>query len=443
MSDNPTLLEQDRKHLIHPLHHPSAHANPIIIESGQGVWIRDKNGKEYIDGLSSLWNVQVGHGNQELADAAHQQMGQLAYFSNYAGTANEPAIELANKLAGMAYPSLNTTFFTSGGAESNESAFKTARFYWKRMGKPNKYKVIARMQGYHGVTLAAMSATGLPIYWPMFEPRVPGFLHVPAPNSYRFDGDVRDNETIGQAAARAIEEMIIKEGPDTVAAIIAEPIQGAGGVIIPPDDYFPRVREICDEHDVLLIADEVITGFGRTGEWFGLNRWNVQPDIMAFAKGITSGYLPLGGIQVSDKIWDAILNAPADEKWAHAYTYSGHPTCAAVALKNLEIMERENLVTQSKEMGERLLKGLESLTTFPNVGEVRGLGLMCRIEFVADKVSKAPAGTGAKIRSVMQEKGLITRAVGDVIVFAPPLVINEEEVDKIVEIVRDSVEEVS
>lgn len=443
MTDRSALLQQDQEHLIHPLHHPSAHQNPLIIESAEGVWIKDANGKKYIDGLSSLWNVNIGHGNAELADVAQQQMKQLAYFSNYAGTANQPAIELANKLGGLAYPSLNRTFFTSGGAESNESAFKTARFYWKRMGKPNKVKVIARTNAYHGVTLAAMSATGMSVYWPMFEPRVPGFLHAPAPNQYRYEGEMKPGETVGQAAARAIEEMIVREGPDTVGAIIAEPIQGAGGVIVPPDDYFPLVRQICDQYQVLLIADEVITGFGRTGEWFGLNRWGIEPDIMSFAKGITSGYLPLGGIQVSDQIWDAIVNAPAEEKWSHAYTYSGHPTCCAVGLKNIEIIERDGLVEQAKKMGERLLSGLSSLSTFPNVGEVRGVGLMCRIEFVADKESKAPAGIGNKIREACQDKGLITRAVGDVLVFAPPLVINEEEVDRLVEIVRDSIEEVS
>jgi adenosylmethionine-8-amino-7-oxononanoate aminotransferase len=255
-----------------------------------------------MDGLAGLWNVLIGHGNQEMADAAQRQMVQMAYSSNYVGTANLPAIELAERLAGFAYSNLNYTYFASGGAEANESAFKTARYYWKRMGKPDKVKVIARQDAYHGVTLAAMSATGIAPYWHMFEPRVPNFLHIVAPYPYRFEGDVRQGETIGQAAARALEEAILREGADTVAAFIAEPVQGAGGVLVPPDDYFPHIRAICDKYEVLLIADEVITGFGRTGEWFALNRYGIQPDIMSFAKGITSGYLPLGGIQISDDI---------------------------------------------------------------------------------------------------------------------------------------------
>jgi len=438
MLDQTTLVEKDRKHLLHPLHHPSAHEAPLVIESGHGVWLRTVDGKEYIDGLAGLWNVLVGHGNTELAEAAREQMTNLAYTSNYIGAANIPAIELADRLAGFAYPNLNTTYFTSGGAESNESAFKTVRFYWKRQGRPNKVKIIARQHGYHGVTLATMSATGLTAYWKMFEPRVPNFLHVPAPYPFRFEGDIKPGETIGQAAARALEEAIVREGADTVGAFIAEPVQGAGGVIVPPDDYFPLVREICDRYDVLLIADEVITGFGRTGEWFALDRWGVQPDIMSFAKGITSGYLPLGGIQVSDEIHDVILNAPPTERWMHAYTYSGHPTCCAVALKNLEILERDGLVERAGQMGARLLDGLKTLMEFPQVGEVRGLGLMGAVEF-ADRETKAPAGIGPKVQQACLERGLFIRALGDILEIAPPLIISEAEVDQMVDILAQAI----
>jgi putrescine---pyruvate transaminase len=437
------LFERDRDHWLHPLHHPSAHAQPLIFESGHGVRMRTVEGKEYIDGLAGLWNVLVGHGNQELADAARDQMATLAYASSYAGSSNLPAIELADRLAGMAYPSLNTTFFTSGGAESNESAFKTVRYYWKRMGKPDKIKIIGREHGYHGITLAAMSATGLTAYWPMFEPRVPGFLHIPAPYSFRFPQDqIRDGETLGQAAARLLEEAILREGPDTVGGFIAEPVQGAGGVIVPPDDYFPRIRAICDEYDVLLIADEVITGFGRTGEMFALNRWGVEPDIMAFAKGITSGYLPLGGIQISDKIRESIINAPADQKWMHAYTYSGHPTCCAVANKNLDILARDNLAQNAGAMGQRLLEGFQALAEeFDVIGDVRGSGLMAAIEF-ADKETKAPAQIGEKVRTACLERGLFTRVIGsDILAFAPPLIISAEEVDEVLSIVGESIAE--
>jgi putrescine aminotransferase len=438
--DRTTLLEQDRKHLLHPLHHPSAHEHPLVIESGRGIWIRTVEGKEYMDGLAGLWNVLVGHGRAELADAAREQMARLAYFSNYVGAANVPAIELADRLAGFAYPNLNATYFTSGGAEANESAFKTVRYYWKRMGKPDKVKVIARERAYHGVTLAAMSATGMSAYWPMFEPRVPNFVHIPAPYPYRFSGDIASGETVGQAAARALEEAIVREGPDTVGAFIAEPVQGAGGVIVPPDDYFPRVREICDEHDVLLIADEVITGFGRTGEWFALGRWGVRPDILSFAKGVTSGYLPLGGIQISDEIRDAIMSAPAGERWLHAYTYSGHPTCCAVALKNLDILEREGLVDRAARMGERLIDGLNGLQEqFECIGNVRGLGLMCAIEFVTDRATKEPAGIGPAVQQACLDRGLITRIVGDSLLFAPPLVISADEIERMVQIVGEAI----
>lgn len=440
MFTNDNLIEQDQAHLIHPLHHPSALENSLIFESGRGVWMRTVDGKEVIDGLAGLWNVLIGHGRVELADAAREQMASLAYCSNYAGSANIPAIRLADRLAGFAYPNLNSTFFTSGGAESNESAFKTVRHYWKRKGKPDKIKVISRIQAYHGITLAAMSATGMSVYWPMFEPRVPNFLHIPAPNPYRFTGDVKAGETIGQAAARALEEAILREGPDTVGAFIAEPVQGAGGLVVPPDDYFPLVRAICDEYDVLFIADEVITGFGRTGEWFALNRWGVQPDIMSFAKGITSGYLPLGGIQISDEIRDVIMSAPASERWMHAYTYSGHPTCCAVALANLDILANEGMVANAAKMGKRLLDGLQALAEeFECVGNVRGLGLMCGIEFVADRATKAPANLGEKIRKAAIERGLFTRAIGDTIAFAPPLMINADEIDQVLQILGESI----
>ncbi|MCZ6554017.1 MAG: aspartate aminotransferase family protein, partial [SAR324 cluster bacterium] len=365
-----SALAADRDHLIHPLHHPSAHKAPKIWVSGKGSILTDIEGNEYIDGLSGLWNVNIGHGRQELADAAAKQISTLAYASGYVGSATLPAIELAERLAKLAYPQINHFFFTAGGGESNESAFKTARFFWKSHGKPDKVKVISREFAYHGVTMAAMSATGLQAYWPMFEPRVPGFLHIPSPYPYYFkgDGSVPD----GVAAANLLEEAILREGPDTVGAFIAEPVQGAGGVIVPQDEYFPRIREICDQYDVLFLADEVITGFGRTGSWFALDRWGVQPDIMAFAKGVTSGYLPLGGIGVSDRIHDAIMSADPSRRWMHAYTYSGHPTTCAVALANLDFFEREDLVTRAAENGAYFLRQLKTLESHPHVGEVRG-----------------------------------------------------------------------
>jgi len=439
------LVKEDQEHLFHPLHHPADHQSPKVWVRGEGIYLWDAEGRQYIDGLACLWNVNVGHGRKELAEAAATQMAELAYCSSYAGATNIPATKLASKLASLAYPSLNSVFFTSGGAESNESAFKTARFYWKAMGKPDKVKIIARQHAYHGVTLAAMSATGMAPYWKMFEPRVPNFAHVQAPYPYRFEG-VKPGETIGQAAARQLEEKILAEGPDTVAAFIAEPVQGAGGVIVPPDDYFPHVRRVCDRYDVLFIADEVITGFGRTGSWFALGRWGVEPDILSFAKGVTSGYLPLGGIMISDKIRAAVLSAKYEDRWMHAYTYSGHPTCCAVGLKNIDILEKEGLVKRAEEMGARLLSGLKTLYDFAAVGDVRGLGLMAAVELVGDRSTKAPTDpaqqVGERVRDECIARGLYTRIRGDIIMLCPPLVIREAEVDRVVDTLRAALQAV-
>ncbi|MYH63536.1 MAG: aspartate aminotransferase family protein, partial [Caldilineaceae bacterium SB0675_bin_29] len=251
IQEKPSLLEQDRRQL-HPLHHPSQSENPIIVERAEGVWLHTTDGRKILDAMAGLWNVNVGYGRTELAEAAYAQMQDLAYTSNFAGMTNLPASELAYKLSGYAYPSLKTTFFTCGGSESNDTAFKTARYFWKREGQPDKVKVISRRESYHGITLATTSATSVPRYHKMFGPLVPNFVYCHAPHPYRYEGDLQDGETVGEAAARDLEETILREGPETVAALIAEPVQGVGGVFVPPDDYFPRVRAICDQYDVLL-----------------------------------------------------------------------------------------------------------------------------------------------------------------------------------------------
>ena len=434
-----TLITDDRAHLLHPLQHPADHATPHVWVKGRGVVLTDAEGREYLDGLSCLWNENVGHGRKELGEAAAEQMATLAYSTNYVGSSNVPAIQLAHRLTELAYPNLVATYFASGGAEANESAFKTARFFWKAKGQPKKVKVISRQYGYHGVTLAAMSATAVPGYAKMFEPVVPNFVHTATPYGYRLAG-VKPGETVGQAAARMLEETILQEGPETVAAFIAEPVQGAGGVIVPPDDYFPLVRQICTKHNVLFIADEVITGFGRTGDWFALKRWGVQPDILSFAKGITSGYLPLGGIMVSREILDAMVSVPYADRWMHAYTYSGHPTCCAVGLRNLEIIEKEGLVENAAKMGARLLAGMKTLMDFKAVGEVRGLGMLVAVELVADRATKAgfdPAqGIIGKVKAALEARGVFTRNMRDIIAFAPPLVITAAQVDQLVESMR-------
>jgi putrescine---pyruvate transaminase len=438
--DHPTLLEFDKK-MLHPMHHPNIHNDPLVVHKAEGVWLHTTDGRKMLDGLGGLWNVNAGFGRKELAEAAYKQMLEVAYCNNYAGMTNIPATELANRLSGYAYEGLNTTYFTSGGAEANESAFKTARYYWKRMGKKTKVKVIARMDAYHGVTMAAMSATGMPRFWTMFEPRVPEFLHIPSPNPYRYAGDVKAGETVGQAAARALEEAILREGSDTVAAFIAEPVQGAGGVIIPPEDYFPRIRQICDKYDVLFIADEVITGFGRTGTMFALGRYNVKPDILSFAKGITSGYIPMGGIQISDKIKEAIDTAPVTEAWNHGMTYSGHATAAAVALKNLDIIESEKLAEHAAAMQKPFLDGFKKLRdAFPQVDNARALGLIGGIEFVKSRETKEPdLDLAAKVFKAARQRGLITRNIGATLAFSPPLIISEKEIAMIHDTLHEAI----
>jgi adenosylmethionine-8-amino-7-oxononanoate aminotransferase len=433
------------RHLLHPLHHPTTTAAPRVWVEGHGAIIKDAQGREYIDGLAGLWNVAIGHGRRELADAAQKQMATLAYHSGYAGSTNVPAMTLAERLSALVYPTINTFFFTSGGAEATETSIKTARFYWKARGKPDKFKVISRLRAYHGLTLAAMSATGLSAYWPMFEPRTPGFTHIPAPDPYRYvpkDTGV----SLGVAAANELEQAILREDPGTVAAFIAEPVQGAGGVIVPPHDYFTRIRQICDAYDVLLISDEVITGFGRTGRWFGLEHYGVEPDIMQFAKAITSGYIPLGGIGVSDAVRDVIESVPPAKRWMHAYTYSAHPTCCAVALANLDILERERLVERAAEKGPRFVEALRTLESIDGVGNVRGLGLIAGVEIVADKQTKAqfPAELGMtqRLTDALLDAGLYTRVALDCICLAPPLVVTDDQIDRMVSTLRETITQV-
>ncbi len=438
------LIEADQQHIIHPLHFAKDNENPMIVMEGHGEMLRDSEGKEYIDGLSGLWNVNAGHGRKELGTVAAEQMGKLGFASAYSGATNIPAIKLAEKLVKIAYSNTSAVYFTTAGAESNESAFKMARFFWKVRGKPDKVKIFSRVHAYHGVTMAAMSATGMGVYHKMFGPLVPNFLQVAAPYPYRWPG----NGDPGIEAADALEAAILKEGAGTVAAVIAEPVMGAGGVIVPPATYFPRLRQICDKHDVLLITDEVITGFGRTGRWFALGHWGVEPDLTTFAKGVTSAYLPLGGVLVSKRVHKAMQEAPADQKFMHAATYSGHPVCCAVGLRNVEIIEREGLVERAAIMGRRLLAGLESFRDIASVGDVRGLGMMCGVELVESKDTKKPAiGLGAKVVREALKRGLLTRirgggadpAIGDTICVAPPLMTPTESLDRIVSILRESI----
>ena len=440
MTATADLLARDAAHLIHPLHDEALHRRARVWVKGAGAILTDADGREHIDGLAGLWNVTAGHGRTELAEAMRAQAAELAYVSGYAGSSNPRAIELAERLAALCYPSINRFFFTSGGGEATDSSIKMARAYWKLRGKPDKTRVISRIDGYHGVTLAAMSATGLSRYWPLFEPRVPGFSHVPAPDPYRYEAP--PGESQGVAAADELERAILREGADTVAMFIAEPVQGAGGVIVPPDDYFPRIREICDRHDVLLVADEVITGFGRTGRLFALDHWGVEPDVVQFAKAITSGYFPFGGIGVSDRVAETLDRA--GEPWMHAYTYSAHPVGCAVALRTLRIIEDERFPEQAAAKGGELLARLRAaLADHPHVGDVRGKGLMCAVELVEDRADKRPfpagRGVGAAVLRAAAERGLVSRVKADTYLLAPPIVVTSAQIERMVEILAESI----
>ena len=441
---NSVLLEKDHQHMIHPLHHTAGHANGRVWVRGEGSYLFDADGNRFIDGLSCLWNVSAGHGRDELADAAAKQMREMAFCSSYAGGSNRPAIELAERLAGICYPQINNFYFTSGGGESTDSNIKLARFYWKVKGKPEKTKVISRIWGYHGVTMAAMCATGIKGYWPMFEPRIPGYSHIPSPDPYHYPMP-EDGSSQGIAAANELEKEILRQGPETVSMFIAEPVQGAGGVIPPQDDYFKRIREICDQYEVLLVADEVITGFGRTGKLFALDHYGVQPDLMQFAKSITSGSVPLGGIGISDEIAETITSSKTP--WMHAYTYSGHPTMCAVGLATLDIIEKEDLAGQAATKGEAMLLKLQNALDYhPHVGNVRGKGMMHGIEIVKDKGTKEwfgpEFGLGGKLTKALMDRGLFTRIRSEVICNAPPLNTDEAILDEMVSIYHDAIVEV-
>ncbi len=436
---NAELIARDIAHVIHPLHNTRAQQSARVWVKGEGALLTDADGNEFIDGLAGLWNVLVGHGRRELAEAARAQCETLAYASAYTGSSNEPAIELAERLAAMTYRSINRFFFTCGGGEATDSSIKMSRAYWKLRGKPDKTKVISRIEGYHGVTLAAMSATGLSAYWPQFEPRVPGFLHIPSPYPYRYEAPADVSQ--GLAAANELEQAILREGADTVAMFLAEPVQGAGGVIVPQDDYFSRIRAICDQYDVLLVADEVITAFGRTGTLFALDHWGIEPDIVQFAKAITSGYVPFGGIGISDTLASALDDGGV---WMHAYTYSAHPVGCAVALRNLQIIKDEDLPGQCRDKGDWLIGALRAaLGDHPHVGDIRGMGLMCAVELVADRSTKEsfPPGdkVGPRVQQEATDRGLFSRVKADTYLLAPPAVITDDQLNRTVEIVADSV----
>lgn len=413
----------------------------LVFERGEGVHVYDVAGREYLDGHGSLWLANVGYGRTEIADAVYEQMKKMAFFSMFMGFSNPAAIALAGKLTELAADEgMGKVFFSDSGSEAVETALKLARQYWKNVGRGTKYKFISRRRAYHGVTFGALSATGIPANRRMFEPLVPGFRHIAEPDCYRHSfGEGLTDEEVARAAAGALREAIEQEHPETVAAFIAEPVQGAGGVIIPPESYLAMCSEICKEYDVLFIADEVVTAFGRLGSWFGSRRYGVRPDMMCFAKGLTSGYVPMGATMCTDAIYDAFLGEMGDgREFRHGNTYYGHAAAAAAGLANLAIVEREDLPANAKTVGEHLLKGLRGLERHEIVGDVRGAGLLCRVELVADRATRRPfpaVGTvGGRVQQRALELGVLLRNVGDIITLSPPLVLTTADADRLVDV---------
>jgi adenosylmethionine-8-amino-7-oxononanoate aminotransferase len=444
-----TLSVKAKRHLWGHFARHGAGITPPIITRGEGVTIWDEQGRSYLDGLSGLFVVQVGHGRAELAEAAANQARTLSFFPLWS-YATPPAIELAERLAHHAPGDLNRVFFTTGGGEAVESAWKLAKQYFKVTGKPGKYKVISRSIAYHGTPHGALAITGLPSYKAPFEPSTPGGVRVPNTNFYRAPAHYEtDAKQFGQWAANRIAEAIEFEGPDTVAAVFLEPVQNAGGCFPPPPGYFERVREICDEYDVLLVSDEVICAFGRIGSMFACSDFGYVPDIITCAKGMTSGYSPIGAMIATDRLFEPFNDG--DTTFTHGYTFGGHPVSAAVALANLDIMEREGLHDHVKESAPAFRATLEKLLDLPIVGDVRGEGYFYGIELVKDKGSKESFTSQecewllrGFLSSALLEAGLYCRADdrGDPVVqLAPPLISGQKEFDQIEQILREVLSE--
>ncbi|HEY5641570.1 MAG TPA: aspartate aminotransferase family protein [Woeseiaceae bacterium] len=432
--------ELDRQHHLHPFtdHKDLYNKRSRIITRAEGVYIFDADGNKILDGMSGLWCVNAGYGRQEIIDAATAQMKELPYYNNFFQCAHPPSIELAAALGEVSQPHLNRVFFTGSGSESNDTIVRMVRTYWDLMGQPQRHTIISRKNAYHGSTVAAASLGGMQAMHKQSGLPIPGIVHVEQPHWFGSDHSM-SREEFGIWAARSIEDKILELGAEKVAAFIGEPIQGAGGVVVPPETYWPEVQRICDKYGILLISDEVITGFGRLGAWFGADYFGTRPDFMPFAKGVSSGYLPLGGVYVSDRVADVLINQAGE--FFHGYTYSGHPVACAVGLANIRILKREKLIERIRDdIGPYLQERWHSLADHPLVGETRMVGLMGALELVKNKetLERFPGkqGVGTQCRDLLIETGLCMRAVGDTIICAPPFVLTHAEADELVEKAR-------
>ena len=405
---------------------------PRIITHAKGVYLWDSEGHKILDGMAGLWCVAIGYGRDELADAASKQMRELPYYNLFFMTAHPPVLELSKAIAEIAPEGMNHVFFTGSGSEGNDTMLRMVRHYWAIKGQPDKKVIISRKNGYHGSTVAGASLGGMTYMHEQGDLPIPGITHIAQPYWFGEGGDMSPEE-FGIHAANQLEERILEIGVDNVGAFIAEPIQGAGGVIVPPATYWPRIKEILAKYDILFVADEVICGFGRTGEWFGSDFYDLKPDMMTIAKGLTSGYIPMGGLIVRDEVV-AVLNEGGD--FNHGFTYSGHPVAAAVALENIRILREEKIIEKvHAETAPYLQKRLRELNDHPLVGEVRGVGMLGAIELVQDKATRKRyegRGAGMICRQFCFDNGLIMRAVGDTMIISPPLVISKDEIDELV-----------
>ncbi|AUH66253.1 aspartate aminotransferase family protein [Paracoccus zhejiangensis] len=419
---------------------------PMIIERGEGIHVFDNAGKRYIEGMSGLWSVGVGFNEPRLLKALSDQAAKLPYYHNFGHKSHGPAIDLADQLVEIAPVPMSKVFFTNSGSEANDTVLKMVWYRANALGKPGKRKVISRHRGYHGVTIAAASLTGLPYNHRSFDLPLPGIFHTMAPHYWK---DGRDGESEEQFATRCAEELealIQREGADTIAAFWAEPVMGAGGVVVPPKTYFEKIQAVLAKHDILFVADEVICGFGRTGEMFGSTTYDIRPDVMVLSKQITSSYVPFSAIVMNDRFFDPI----ADESnsigtFGHGYTGGGHPLGAAVALENLAVIRERGLVENAREVGAHLRARLATLADSPLVGEVRGVGLIAAMELVNDKATKSVTTVsqlGGMMNVAMQRNGLISRNMGDTVAFCPPLILTKAQADEIFEITAKSLREV-
>ncbi|HLQ94963.1 MAG TPA: aspartate aminotransferase family protein [Pseudogracilibacillus sp.] len=434
------LAKIDRRNIIHPQSNPKQQAEngpKIIFKDGDRIYLNDIENRTYIDGVSMLWNVNLGHGNKEIAQASYDQMAKAAYTTTFYGYMNEATARLAEKITSLTPGDLNAIFFTSGGSESNDTAFKLSRFYWQLKGYQNKRKIISLKRGYHGVTIGAQRATGIDAFRDFS-----GEVHQDIVNAKPHLTECERGDTSHPEYEGCIRDIIEKEGADNIAAVIMEPIQGAGGVHVPPEGYLKAVRDLCDEHNVHFIADEVITGFGRTGKMFGVDHWEVVPDFMSMAKGITSGYAQLGGVAMTEDIRDTLNSY--DDMLPHGFTYSGHPAACAVGLKNIEIVEREGLVDHAHKMGEKLREGMQYLEdTHPIFSNNRNRGLLAGMDIVKDRDSNSlfrdEEKASAKLIDYCYNRDLLIRSFDfepgmNIVAIAPPLIVTEKEIDKIVNI---------